>query len=230
MVGRDHVRVAVVAGLDAAFDLGRRHDFGDQCLGGVLAGRPRIRVVAARVEVHRCVPGLGPGMDRQVRLLDHDDAGHALGLKPMKGPLDDRSVRLFCSLDHDVGNRVDVGEHLRVTTRQLANDVRTKCFQLPSILLGYRLGNPTSRRVVERVPYTVSLATFQRTLAGRASLCTRTSRCDGALGAPPPPSNRKTPAIHRGPESPAPIIPPHPPAVNSLPANISKAAEGSRAT
>jgi len=35
------------------------------------------------------------------------------------------------------------------------------------------LGNPTSRRVVERVPYTISLATYQRTLAGRASYYAR---------------------------------------------------------
>src|SRR5277367_4605032 len=57
----------------------------------------------------------------------------------------------------------------------------------------YRLGNPTSRRVVKRVRYTVSLATFQRTLAGLPLLGKRTVRCDGALGAPSPTIDLKSP-------------------------------------
>ena len=68
-----------------------------------------------------------------------------------------------------VADRVDVGELGRITAGQLADDVRTECFQFFSDSSGFGWENPTSRRVVQRVRYTVSLSTFQQTLAGTAS-------------------------------------------------------------
>ncbi len=46
-------------------------------------GRPRAWRVAAREEVHGGLAALGPRVDREVRLGDHDDAADALRTQPV---------------------------------------------------------------------------------------------------------------------------------------------------
>jgi len=74
---------------------------------------------SAEEEVHGGITVFGPGVDREVGLLDHDDPGDPVGLKLVKGRCDDFGPRLPGRPQKDLFDMLHRRESLGVTPVKL---------------------------------------------------------------------------------------------------------------
>src|SRR5215469_6075807 len=129
MVAGQNVRKLTVTLFDSALDLSRQDALSIKKLGRMIASEPRIGMVSARVEIHRRVALLGPGMDGQMRFGKDDRAGYALGFESMKRALHNGGACGLGRTDHHCMDAVDIRKQHRVTAREFAHNVPSECFQ-----------------------------------------------------------------------------------------------------
>ena len=118
------------AGLrDPALHFGGQHGLCGERLSREFCREPRIGMVATRVKIHCGIAGFRPRVNRDMRLGENDHAGDALRFETMERDFHNSRSRCPCRADHHLADRIDVGECLGITARELTHDVRTQCLQ-----------------------------------------------------------------------------------------------------
>jgi hypothetical protein len=96
-------------------------------LGGIVGA------VIAHVDVERQAPGLGPGVDRQVRLGQHHRAGVARALELVEAHAHDREPRGIDELDALFAESLSVEQELRIAAAaaEVTDEMQTVHFLSP---------------------------------------------------------------------------------------------------
>jgi hypothetical protein len=85
----------------AAFHFHRGHIFRFKSFGGEIIRFPGIDFRAARKNVDRRETVFGPGMNGEMRLGDHDDAGNSVRIKRVKNDVHNARFGVFGRLHHN---------------------------------------------------------------------------------------------------------------------------------
>jgi hypothetical protein len=112
-----------------ALELHRGHVLGLEMLREVVVGAPGVHLGAARVDVDRGEAEFRPGVDREVRFLDHDDAGDAVRVEIVEHDVDDGGLRIFRGADHDLFDFSDISDDAAIALVEFDEEMAAKCFQ-----------------------------------------------------------------------------------------------------
>ena len=161
-------------------------------------------------------------MNRKMRFGENDRSGDSLRFKPMKRALQNGRASGLGGCNHHSRDAVDIRKQGGATARKLAHDVPAECLQFVQVSL--TLEESHLRTSSAGGCDADTSPTYRRAPAGAFERCAGDSPRWRVGARPPKPWPPLDFAQGTGPlvpskllfiEGPAPIIPPHPPAVKS---------------
>ena len=113
-------------GKHAALHFQRGHIFRFKFFGGVIVRLPWIDLGSTGEHIDRSEIIFGPGVNRQMRLRDHHDAGNAVRIEGVEDNVDNSGFRVLGRFDHDGFHFMHIVEDFRIAVVEFNEEMSSE--------------------------------------------------------------------------------------------------------